>query len=226
MRVGPGARRRGTLRERKDDFHRTPVEAVRALAQIELLPRCLWEPACGDGAIVLPLRDAGYEVLASDLVDRGCPDSDHRVDFLMERRTIGFCTGIVTNPPYKLAQAFAEHAISLVPYVAMLLPLSFLAGQERRSWHLGAPLARVWVSSRRLPMMHKDGWAGTLSTSTVDHAWFVWDTRWKVGNTIVNWFDWKDAGPRVRGPHDLRLRRLVTENTSGAGTGARKSGEE
>jgi hypothetical protein len=186
--------RRAKLSERKDDYHRTPIEAVQALLRIEQLPIDIWEPACGDGAIVRPLREAGHLVRATDLVDRGCPVSESRIDFLMERacprETV---RGIVTNPPYKLAQQFCARALALVPYVAMLLPLGFLAGQERHSkrhW-----LARVHVSSRRLPMMHREGWAGPVATSQVDHAWFVWDQSWE-GEPVIRWFDWKEQ----RGP--------------------------
>jgi hypothetical protein len=176
--------------QHREGLYRTPVEAVHALLAIESLPKVIWEPCCGDGAIVLPLREAGFVVEATDLVDRGCPASQDRVDFLLEWKGIS-AQGIVTNPPYRLAQAFVTKALSFVPYVAMLLPLSFLAGQERHSkrhW-----LARVHVSSRRLPMMHRDGWDGARATSQTDHAWFVWDQTYD-GEPVVRWFDWKHAG--------------------------------
>lgn len=180
---------KGPLRERKDDFHRTPVEAVRSLLAIEKLPLWIWEPACGDGAIVTPLRNAGHLVTASDLVDRGCPDSKAGVDFLLLRaEPPALPYAIVTNPPYKLATAFVDRALTYSPLVVMLLPLGFLAGQERHSkrhW-----LARVHVSSRRLPMMHRDGWMGPVATSTVDHAWFVFDQSYE-GEPVIRWFDWK-----------------------------------
>jgi hypothetical protein len=186
--------KRTRLTDHKSGLYRTPVEAVRSLIHCEgkRLPRHIWEPACGDGAIALPLREQGYRVEATDLVDRGCPAAESAIDFLMEREAYGFARGIVTNPPYRLAQAFAEKALSLVPYVALLLPLSFLAGQERGCWLRTSPLKRVWVSSRRLPMMHRDGWAGPVSTSQVDHAWFVWERSWEnMGGPGVGWFDYE-----------------------------------
>jgi hypothetical protein len=186
MRVGAG--------RHKEGLYRTPLVAVDALLRAEPdLPKWVWEPACGDGAIVTPLRNAGFQVTASDLVDRGCPDSRAGCDFLLLRPDPPAVPhhAIITNPPYRLAQAFADKALSYSPFVAMLLPLGFLAGQERhkkRHW-----LARVHVSSRRLPMMHRDGWAGAIATSTTDHAWFVWDQSWE-GETVVRWFDWKQRG--------------------------------
>jgi hypothetical protein len=161
--------------------------------KIENLPRNLWDPCCGDGAMVLPLREAGFGVYATDLVDRGCPASRARIDFLMEYeyRPVNDKTGIVMNPPYKLAQAFCEKALTFVPYVAALLPLSFLAGQERHRWFKDCRLQRVHVSSRRLPMMHRDGWEGPKATSQVDHAWFVWDARFApLIAPCIRWFDY------------------------------------
>jgi hypothetical protein len=180
--------RKGKLRDRKDDFHRTPVQAVQALMRLEKLPPVIWEPACGDGAIVEPLREGGHIVVATDLVDRGCPISESGVDFLLFNCTRP-AAAIVTNPPYKLAQSFVTRAVDIAPLVCMLLPLGFLAGQERMRWHYRMPLARVWVSSRRLPMMHRDGWLGPIATSTVDHAWFVWDQAWHE-SPVIGWFDW------------------------------------
>jgi hypothetical protein len=156
-----------SLADRGNDFYPTPIEAVRGFlsAERQYLPKRLWEPACGDGAIVLPLRAAGYEVRAS---------------------------GIVTNPPFKLARAFADRALDLAPYVAMLLRVSFLEGAARRPWFKAGPLARVHISSRRLPMMHRHEWDGPKSTSAIAFAWFVWD-RNHEGPPTIDWFDWKDS---------------------------------
>ena len=66
---------RHRLAERGDDLYETPPEATRALLQVERLPHRIWEPACGPGAIARVLRDAGHAVVATDLVDYGCPDS-------------------------------------------------------------------------------------------------------------------------------------------------------
>jgi hypothetical protein len=185
------------LKDRKDDFYPTPIEAVRGFlsAERQYLPKRLWEPACGDGAIVLPLRAAGHVVLATDLVDRGCPMSSWGIDFLLPipHGTSAPCVdGIVTNPPFKLARAFVDRALDLAPYVAMLLRVSFLEGTARRPWFKHSPLARVHISSRRLPMMHRHEWAGPKSTSAIAFAWFVW-SKGHAAPPTIDWFDWKDS---------------------------------
>ena len=99
------------LAERKDDLYETPECAVRALLAVESLPHVVWEPACGPGAIVKVLRDAGHKVYATDLVTYGCPDSEGRIDFLMEGRPPADVGAVVTNPPYKLAEEFVRHSV-------------------------------------------------------------------------------------------------------------------
>jgi len=53
------------------DFYPTPPEAVRALLSVETFTGSVWEPACGDGAISKVLIEAGFEVVSTDLIDRG-----------------------------------------------------------------------------------------------------------------------------------------------------------
>lgn len=181
--------------DRGDDFYATPREAVEALLAIEAkwIPGGLiWEPACGDGAIVNVLRERGRNVFASDLVDRGCKPS-HQYDFLTGLAPPD-ANSIITNPPFKLAREFVDRSLATVPYVAMLLRLAFLEGAARKPWFESTPLARVHVSSRRLPMMHRDGWEGPKAGSAVCHAWFVWDTRHE-GQPHVQWFDYKNLVP-------------------------------
>jgi hypothetical protein len=177
--------------DRGDDFYPTPIEAVRSLMAVEKLPQVIWEPACGDGAIVKPLRAAGHDVVATDLIDRGCPNSLGGINFLKPLPARPVVDGIVTNPPFRWAQSFITQGLEYAPYVVMLLRLQFLEGAKRREWLKTSGLARVHVSSRRLPMMHRDGWDGPKSTSAVAFAWFVF-LRDHKGAPEIDFFDYKD----------------------------------
>lgn len=157
------------------------------------MPRTILEPSCGDGAIVAPLRAAGYKVYASDLVARGCPDST-LADFLAPFEVPSGIEGVITNPPFKIAPAFITKALTLAPYVVMLARVAFLEGMGRKLWFETSPLARVHVSSRRLPMMHRNGETISNVSSAMAFAWFVWDAR-HVGEPVIRWFDWKDHYP-------------------------------
>ena len=52
---------------RGNDLYETPEGATFALLRAEPLPRTIWEAACGRGAIVRVLRNAGHRVIATDL---------------------------------------------------------------------------------------------------------------------------------------------------------------
>jgi hypothetical protein len=178
-----------SLAERGCELYESPDVAVAALLRLERLPPVIWEPAAGRGAIVRPLRAAGHTVIATDLHDHGA-GFDCRVDYLTAPIPDGV-QGVVTNPPYTLAERFIRKAIAEVPYSAWLLRTNFLESVGRLSLFRDHPPARVWVSSRRLPMMHRDGWAGPTASSNTCHAWFIFERGSNVSE--VRWFDWKDC---------------------------------
>jgi hypothetical protein len=83
----------------------------------------------------------------------------------------GWADGIITNPPYGLAQEFAAKAIREIPYVALLVRTNFLMdGEERGHWLDRNPPTRTYYLLPRLPMMHRHGWDGPRSTSNTPHA--------------------------------------------------------
>jgi hypothetical protein len=185
--------------ERGADLYQTCPEAVWALLHYERLPHVIWECACGPGAIVRILRAARYEVLSTDLIDYRSPDQDLAgMDFLaqLEAPPIGI-EAIITNPPFSKASEFARKAIELVPRSYLLMPFRFMESGDPRSgkgrdriFALDAGhLSRVLVFKNRLPMMHREGWSGKKSTSTVAYAWFVFD-RYHLGDTVVRRIHW------------------------------------
>jgi hypothetical protein len=165
----------------KDDFYPTPPYATKALLAVETFDGPIWEPACGDGAISKVLEEAGYQVVSSDLVDRGY--GENRRDFLMEYRPEA--PNIITNPPFKMATDFARKALSLTTgKVAILGRLAFLEGAERKELYDEYPPARVWVFSKRLTMFRRG--EATDGTGMVAFAWFVWDHGY-VGKPTLGW---------------------------------------
>ena len=153
----------------KDDFYATPSESTSALLNVEEFVGGIYEPCCGQGHIANVLKDiGGYEVEASDLIDRGY--GTPRIDFLMERTRRD---NIVTNPPYKNALDFAEQAINLSKRkVALLLKLNFLEGVARYKFFKEHPPKTVWVFSQRQSLM-KNG--TPYSGGMMALAWFVWE---------------------------------------------------
>jgi hypothetical protein len=202
--------------DRGDNFYQTPDVATRTLLAFESFTPTIWEPACGLGAISHVLEDRGYEVILSDLVDRGAADKDGELqatgDFLASRRDErGIGADIVTNPPYgEVLNDFVAHALRehRPRKMALLLNLNFLCGfaDEARSFVMDEnPPARVYIFKRRLPMMHREGWDGPKASSRMNTAWFVWERRDDGGygdETLmrrVDWTDYVDADARSPG---------------------------
>lgn len=196
-----------TREERGHNLYETPAEAMRTLLALERFSLRVLEPACGKGAIMRPLEDAGYEVSISDLIDYGTAirhgECQQVADFLQTTQPAGM--DIVTNPPYgDVLNAFVAHALRVhrPRKMALLLNLNFLCGFEDpdRCFAMDEnPPARVHVFSRRLPMMHRDGWEGPHASSSMNTAWFVWELdrhgRYS-GPTTINRVDWKDFEAR------------------------------
>lgn len=152
---------------RENDFYPTPREATVALLPlIADWPKAVWEPACGDGAMARVLEGAGYDVLASDLVDRGYGDACF--NFLFDYWQ-GAPRPIITNPPFKLAAQFIERADELgATHLALLLKASFWNAASRlKTWDRWAPYARRDLTWR----LDFDG----RGAPTMDCAWFLWD---------------------------------------------------
>lgn len=168
------------------DYYSTDPRAVEWLLKIEPFLGDIWEPACGENAIVDVLRAAGKNVRASDVIVR-C-DGVEQLDFLSVSEAV-HGVDIVTNPPFKFAKEFVERALALVDdgrYVCMFLRLTFLEGQARRKLFEDNPPIRVWVSSSRL-VCYKDGVVKDYS-SPCCYAWFVWKKGWH-GPTDLGWFN-------------------------------------
>jgi len=186
------------------DFYNTCPEAVHSLLAMEQFSPVVWEPACGEGAIVKVLREHGYQVFASDLYKYETDIHAHfGRDFFdtfgPDSRTHQ-CKDIVTNPPFSIAKEFVYRAVDHIELTrgkfAFLLRLAWLESVGRMKMWQSTPIARIYVFSRRLPMMHRPGWTGKKTTSMIAYAWFVWDSNHRIGNPpVIDWVDWKEHIP-------------------------------
>ena len=182
------------LADRKNDLYETPPCATRALIPFLNRDEAIWEPACGPGAIVRELRDAGFSVHATDLVDYGLDGAWGGIDFLMERPDPCWPDVIVTNPPFKLADEFTRHALTLADTVWIFQRLSWLEGAKRADL-IDTHLDLILLGIERLPMMHRDGWEGPkLAASAMPFAWFRFERRRELGRaTRFKRISWRGA---------------------------------
>jgi hypothetical protein len=164
------------------DFFPTPAWATYALIDNEGFVGEIWEPACGDGAMVEILGLRGNPVTASDLYNRGFGQPG--VDFLKSSRV---ADNIVTNPPYNAAEGFVRVGVKHSRRkFALLLRLAFLEGANRANTIFNRhPPSRVWIFSERITFYP----AGAVQkgTGTTAYAWFVWDKD-APSRTELKWF--------------------------------------
>src|SRR6516164_5732205 len=102
-----------TMSQRESGYERKALDQYETpswvtLALIPHLPEIngvIWEPACGGGKMVAALRQAGFDVIGSDITDGA--------DFLRHHSPTRDFSAIIGNPPYTLAREFIEHALHL-----------------------------------------------------------------------------------------------------------------
>lgn len=182
------------LEREKDDFYPTPPEPTRAFlhAEIDRLREFdgIWEPSCGDGAMLRAMRAVGLETYGSDLIDRrGVADVVR--DFYAFRYPA--FPAIVTNPPFSECSwgngkaRWLRHALDAldVEYMALLMNWSWPGAGGLAPFWAEHPPARVYL------MRWKIDFTGQGAPPMLN-AWFIWDRKHQ-GETVLRMMDRKDA---------------------------------
>ena len=176
------------------DFFPTPPWATRALVEHVLIgggwsreqiaAATAWDPACGEGHMVRPLRESFRAVGASDVHDYGFGSV---IDFLFSSH-VKNVDWVITNPPFRLAAEFIERGLETATTgVAMLVRTSFIEGVGRyqtlfskRQPAILAPFAE------RVPMFK--GRIDPEGSSATSYSWLVWSKELHhAGRTVVRW---------------------------------------
>lgn len=147
---------------------------------------------CRGGDIARVLKEYGYNVICSDIIDRGYEDTFY-YDMLEEKdlkgnKIEGFKGDIVTNPPYSKALECIENSLKVVNEgnkVAALLKIQFLEGQKRRVFFDKYPPKKVLVFSKRV-LCAKNGDFESIKSSAVCYAWYIWERGFK-GKPTIDW---------------------------------------
>lgn len=154
------------------------------------IPNQIWEPAAGLNSIVNVLKENGYDVLATDLVDRGL--NQENLDFLQQTRESvqiykPYLKCIFTNPPYAFAKEFVEKSLELLDpdgICIMFLKLTFLESKKRYSLFQNHKLKHVWIYSER------QGCGKNTTTfensGAAAYAMFIWDNSYD-GLPEIDW---------------------------------------
>lgn len=170
----------------ENDFYATEPKAIELLLNEEKFSSNIWECACGQGHLAKVLIEKGFNVRATDLIDRGFGRGG--CDFLQESQV--YNGDIITNPPYKFATEFIYKALDLVTEghkVAMFLRLQYLESKTRKALFTKYPPKTVYVSSGRLHCAI-NGQFENMKGNAVCYAWFVWEKGFQ-GTTSLKWIN-------------------------------------
>lgn len=184
-----GASNHSKHEREKDDYYATEPKAIDILlneGKIAFNYKIL-EPACGEGHMSERLKYYGYNVISRDKENRGYGE-------VMDFFELDYWDGdIITNPPYKQAKEFVEHALEIVPEgrrVAMFLKLTFLEGKNRKKMFEKYPPRFLFVSSSRLQCA-KNGEFEKYKKGTgtaIAYGWYIWEKGYK-GDTVIKWIN-------------------------------------
>ena len=178
----------------ENDFYATDPFAINivlpALKNIGL-NKNIWECACGKGHLAQRLKENGYNVYASDLVDRGYGEVK---DFLSSKEK--FNGDILTNPPFRFAEDFVKKGFEVLSEgsrIILFLKIQFLETKSRKKLFEDYPLEYVIVNSERI-CCAKDGQFdkyfnkrnGRYVGGTQFYAWYVFKkTETKIEPRIL-----------------------------------------
>ncbi len=158
-----------------DDFP-TPPWATRALIEHvigkqEVTGKTCLEPACNRGFMAKPLSEYFREVKSSDIYDYGFGET---TDFLAQEYSEASYNWVITNPPFKLAEAFVTEGLRVATDgVAMLTRTVFIesVGRYERLFSINPPW-RFAQFAERVPMV-KGRLDRSASTAT-GYCWLIW----------------------------------------------------
>lgn len=152
----------GNPNRRALDFYPTPPEATQAL--IDFFKKegfsfgKVWEPACGNGAMVDVFRANGIECIGTDIQDGS--------DFFATTPPFGTYS-IVTNPPFKEAAGFIRKSYDEAEIVAMLLKCQYWHSVKRLE------LFKKITPTYILPLTWRPYFTGQ-GAPAMDVQWSVW----------------------------------------------------
>ena len=146
------------------DFYPTPPEVTKALLyflvgrQMLLRGDVIWEPACGDMAMVDVMEDCGFRTIATDVAMGN--------NFLTTSPNHGF-RWIITNPPFSQAEKFIRRAALFDVPFAFLLKSQYWHSAKRLS--LFEEIKPAYV----LPLTWRPDFTGH-GASLMDMCWVIW----------------------------------------------------
>lgn len=137
---------KGNRREQGEDFFQTPIHAVKPiLSYIPPGVKTIWECTSGLNAITDVLRDAGYNVITTDINPR--LDSISKLDFLHDAPDFEF-DAIIFNPPFSFKTEFLQKVLTYDKWFCFICPITILETKTRSKLFEEYNLSIINLSNR------------------------------------------------------------------------------
>ncbi len=170
-----------------NDYYATDPKALEKLLKYEKFDKNIWEPACGEGNLSKVLKDNGYNVYSTDLINRGYQDD--LLDFLQSNNK--WFGDIITNPPFKYTTEFVLKALDSVKEgskVAMFYKMNYLSGVKRfKEIYSKVPPVRVYVFVRSIACSKNNRPEG-FKGATLNYVWCIWE-KGQLAPTELKWIE-------------------------------------
>ena len=156
-------------RERQHaDWYPTPDNVTEALLDRVRFEGAISEPCCGDGSLARVMERRGYDVVGTDLFDRGYGVGHGQAFDILKMRELP-APNIVTNPPFNIAAEIIEHVMALKPEkMALLLKASFWHAKSRQKLFERYRPSKIYALTWRPDFLH-------LKRPTMEVMWCVWE---------------------------------------------------
>lgn len=183
-------------RENNDFYATDPIAIDILLKDFNVLKyytnKVIWECAAGAGNLSNRLIELGYNVYATDLIDRGYENIKPGIDFLKCTQLPNNCEIILTNPPFKYATEFAQKALELLPnggYYIAFMNISYITGQKRfDSIYRHGNLIAFCPFVKRVECWRNNDKEKYGGSAMVDFAWYIFKKGYKGLPNLV-WLD-------------------------------------
>jgi len=172
-----------------NDFYPTHPIITQALLDRETLTGSTWEPACGEGDMSKVLIENGYDVLSTDLIDRGYGQGG--VDFLDDNqiKKYGKVDNIITNPPFSLGNEFVLQAKKYARKKVFILNKTLFldsVGRYEKVWNdKEFPLKTMYQLVGRVPF-RKNNTSEELKGGLLSFAWYMFEKGY-TGRPEIKW---------------------------------------
>jgi hypothetical protein len=173
----------GTKTRHKHDYDPTPPEATSSLLlaegnRLRKIGGPIWEPAVGGGHMAREMKAHGFDVIGSDLIDRGHPGTIVKSFMDFDAPPLG-AKIIITNPPYMLVNArdgkgawVKQMRAMGVEYAALLLNWDWIAARMNGmdALHTLYPVSRAYVCTWKIDFTGE-------GSPPQRNGWIIWDLK-------------------------------------------------